>query len=246
MIRAVIIDDEIHSLKTINWKLEKFCPGVEVLGSFNDPEKGLEFLSQNETDLLFLDVEMPKLNGFEVLSELGDINFEVIFITAYNEFALRAIKFNALDYLLKPVEKDELIKAVDKVNSKHPNWVSQDQLNNLLDNFEKGSLTDSRIALSTQESIEYVLPTDIIYCKSESNYTQIHLEDGRMKMISRTLKEFEDLLKDHKFSRPHHSYLVNILFITKYMRSDGGYLVMKDGTNVPLSRNRKDEFLKLL
>ena len=244
MIKAVIIDDEIHSLETLIWKLERFCTEVKVEASFTDPIEGLQYLKKHKPDLLFLDIEMPKLNGFGVLEELGEIPFDVIFTTAYDEFGIRAIKFSALDYLLKPIQKNELIDAIEKFKGKSGGrQVSSAQLDLLFSNIRKGGNKMGKIALATKETIEFVFPDEIIACTSDSNYTMIYLKDGRRKLISRTLKDFEELLSEFNFFRTHHSHLANLNHVREYVRSDGGYLVMSNKMNLPVSRSKKEELL---
>lgn len=244
-IKAVIVDDEKHSIATLAWKLEKFCPDVEIIAKFTDSAEALEYLQKNTPDLLFLDIEMPRLNGFEVLEELENSDqFKVIFITAYDEFGIRAVKANALDYLLKPVQNQELKAAIEKyhqqtntpTNETTPPGASPEQRKNGLD----------RIALATKESIEFVSPEEIVLCSSDSNYTMIHLIDGRKKLISRTLKDVEEWLVPYTFFRAHHSHLVNLRHIKEYVRSDGGYLLLSNGKTLPVARNRKEELLQLI
>jgi two-component system, LytTR family, response regulator len=245
MIQAVIIDDERHSVETLGWKLQKCCPEVEVKAKFTDSVEGLKFLRENPPDLLFLDIEMPRLNGFELLESLGEIPFDVIFTTAYDEFGIRAIKFSALDYLLKPIQNQELIQAVKKFAGKSSHSLSTTQLEVLFSNIkEEQKGRPGKIALATKESIEFVFPEEIIVCSSDSNYTMIHLKDGRKKLISRTLKDFEDLLSEYSFFRAHHSHLVNLRHVREFIRADGGYLIMANNMQLPVSRSRREELLK--
>ena len=244
MIKALIIDDEIHSIETLQWKIENYCPDVKIVETFNDPVKGLGYLTDHKIDLLFLDIEMPVMNGFDVLQEVTNLNFDVIFTTAYDEYGIRAIKYSALDYLLKPVQVEELVEAVTKFQKKHYQNVLPQQLEVLFDSLKKESNSNQKIALSTKESIELVKPEDIILCESDSNYTMVYTP-GRKKLISRTLKDFEELLKPHNFFRSHQSFLVNIDHISEYMRNDGGYLIMSNDMKVPVSRNKKEALMKL-
>jgi two-component system LytT family response regulator len=244
MIQSVIIDDERHSLETLQFKLEYHCPEVRVVAAFTDPAKGLEYLRDHRIDLLFLDVEMPRLDGFSLLEELGEINFDVIFTTAYDEFGIRAIKFSALDYLLKPIQQEELKAAAAKHLRKREKSISSTQLEVLFSNIlEEKKGYSGKIALATKESIEFVDPDDIIVCSSDSNYTMVHLCGGRKKLISRTLKEFEGLLEELHFFRIHHSHLVNLKHVKEFVRSDGGYLVMSNKMTLPVARGRRDELL---
>ena len=248
MIKAIIIDDELDSIETLKWKLENYCPEVVLQDTFNDPTKGLAFLKNNDIDLLFLDIEMPKLNGFDVLQEMGTITFDVIFTTAYDDFGIQAIKFSALDYLLKPVQVNELQQAVQKHISKSQNTqLTQQQIELLFQNIRlQQSGEPGMIALATKESIEFVKPEEISACVSDSNYTMVHFVDGRKKLISRTLKEFDLMLAKFGFYRPHHSYLVNLGQVREYIRTDGGYLLMRNNMSVPVSKSKREDFLKML
>ncbi len=244
MIRAILLDDEEHSLATLAWKLEKFCPNIEIVQQFNDSMEALEFIQNNPPDLLFLDIEMPRLNGFEVLEELPTpLPFEVILTTAYDEFGIRAVKANVLDYLLKPIQNQELKAAIEKYKQKKQMPSPE---TSATPSTAPTTNVPSRIALATKESIEYVLPEEIILCSSESNYTMIYLVGGRKKLISRTLKDVESWLSEHGFYRAHNSHLVNLQHIKEYVRSEGGYLVLTDGRTLPVARNRKDELLKII
>ncbi|GJM36107.1 MAG: DNA-binding response regulator [Saprospiraceae bacterium] len=245
MIKAVLVDDERHSVETLAWKLNQFCPKVEVVTQFTDSMEACEYLSKNPPELLFLDIEMPRLNGFELLEKLGTVPFDVIFTTAYDEFGIRAIKFSALDYLLKPVQKDELIEAVEKYTKKNTHHLSSSQLEVLFSNIkEEANGRPGKIALATKESIEFVFPEEIIVCVSDSNYTMVHLQEGRKKLISRTLKDFESLLNGFSFFRVHHSYLANLNHIHEFIRADGGYLIMTNGMKLPVARTRREELLR--
>lgn len=248
MIKAIIIDDELDSIETLKWKLENYCNEVSILNTFNDPTKGLEFLKNNSIDLLFLDIQMPKLNGFDILQAFPAINFDVIFTTAYDDFGIQAIKFSALDYLLKPVQVNELEKAVQKhINKNNNTAINQQQIELLFKNIQlEHSGQPGLIALATKESIEFVEPDEIVACASDSNYTMVHFRDGRKKLISKTLKEFDLMLTKHHFFRPHHSYLVNLRQVKEYIRTDGGYLVMRNKMTIPVSKSKREAFLKIL
>lgn len=248
MIKAVIIDDEQHSIETLRWKLENYCPEVEVLEAFDNPAKGVEFLKQNPPNLLFLDIEMPMLNGFDVLEELGsDLPFDIIFTTAYDNFGIQAVKFSALDYLLKPVQNKELKDAIEKHLRKAQQKVPQEQIEVLLSNVhaeKKGKI--GKIALASKESIEFVDAPDIILCEANSNYTNVYMIENRKRVISRTLKEFEDLLAPHQFFRPHNSFLINLNRVKEFIRGDGGFLVMENKMKIPVSKTKREELLELL
>lgn len=248
MIKAVIIDDEQHSIDTLKWKLENYCPDVAVQASFDSPAEGITYLKQNPPDLLFLDIEMPMLNGFDVLEELGrDLPFDIIFITAYDNFGIQAVKFSALDYLLKPVQNRELKEAIDKHLKKAMHKVPQEQIEVLLNNIQaekKGKV--GKIALASKESIEFVDPQQIVCCEANSNYTNVYLEQGRKRVISKTLREFEDMLSLYQFFRPHNSFLINLRRVNEFIRGDGGYIVMENKMKIPVSKNKREELMELL
>ncbi|HEX6172068.1 MAG TPA: LytTR family DNA-binding domain-containing protein [Chitinophagaceae bacterium] len=248
MIKAVIIDDEKDSIDTLKWKLENYCPDVNVISSFEKPAEGVSYLKKNPVDLLFLDIEMPMLTGFDVLEELGrDISFDIIFITAYDNFGIQAVKFSALDYLLKPVQNKELKEAIDKHLKRAQQKIPSEQIDLLLNNVQaerKGKR--GRIALASKESIEFVDPNDIVVCEANSNYTNVYLVEGRKRVISKTLKEFEEMLVQFDFFRPHNSHLVNLGRVKEFIRGDGGYLVMENKMKIPVSKNRKEELMQLL
>ena len=237
MIKAVIVDDEKHSVATLAWKIENFCPDVELMAQFTDSVEALGFIKENKPELLFLDIEMPRLNGFELLEELEDPDVKVIFITAYDEFGIKAVKANALDYLLKPVQNQELKAAIDKYKELRSTNTAANS---------NEAMKTGKIALATKESIEFVEPDDIICCSSDSNYTMIYLAGNRKKLISKTLKEVEQWLSSYGFFRSHNSHLVNLKHIREYVRSEGGYLVLTDYIKAPVSRSRKDELLNII
>lgn len=248
MIKAIIIDDEIDSIETLHWKIENYCPDVAIIESFKEPVKGLEYLQNNAIDLLFLDIEMPKLNGFDILQAVDHIQFDIIFTTAYDDFGIQAVKFSALDYLLKPVQVNELQKAIEKYKNKNRDTsFNQQQIELLFKNIKlENEGKPGLIALATKESIEFALPDEIVYCASDSNYTTIYFADGRKKLIARTLKEFDMMLSAYNFFRPHHSYLINLNHLKEYVRTDGGYLVMRNNAKIPVSKSKREEFLKML
>ncbi len=242
--QAVIIDDEEHSVETLRWKLEQYCPEIQVIATFTNPIDGRDYLRTHRIHLLFLDIEMPFLNGFDILEELGEVPFDVIFTTAYDDFGIKAIKYSALDYLLKPIQNQELRQAIDRHLQKTRHQIPKPQLNALFQNVqqvENGKI--ARIALPTAESIEFVEPDDIIACTSDSNYISVYLLDGRKKVLSKTLKEFEEILSSYNFFRTHQSHLVNLTYVKEYIRSDGGYLVLKNKMTIPVAKSRKDDLL---
>ena len=245
MINAIIIDDERHSCDALKMLLEKCCPQVLVTAICNSGGEGIKKIEELKPQLVFLDIEMPHMNGFQMLQQLPAINFELIFTTSYDQYAITAFKFSALDYLLKPIDREELEKAVQKVSKKINPPVSQ-QLEILLQKINQPAITVQRIALPTMQGLEFVPVESIISCSSSNNYTEFFLKDKKKLLVSRTLKEAEDMLVDHSFIRVHNSHIVNLNAITRYVKGEGGYLVMSDGSNVDVSRSRKELLMQRL
>lgn len=245
MIKAIIIDDEADCCDVLSILLGRYCPEVEIAGVYNSAEEALPVLLKNEVQLVFLDVEMPHMNGFELLEKLPQINFELIFTTSYNQYAIKAIRFSALDYLLKPVDREELQGAVKKALLRLNKPLTQ-QLEILLQKFNRSSAQVSRIALPTMEGLQLIPLDSIISCASSSNYTILSLKENQKLIVSRTLKEIEEMLEDHTFLRVHHSYLVNLNEVRKYIKGEGGILIMSDGSSVDVSRSKKEQLLNKL
>lgn len=241
-IKAYIVDDEKHASETLAWELGRACPEVEVSMAFNDPRKALTALKSDPPDVLFLDVEMPNMSGFELLHALGEFNFGVIFTTAYDQFALKAIKHSAVDYILKPVDGGELKAAVEKFKQAR-SGMEPAQLQLLLDRIAKPR-EFGKVALPASNGLLFVKPEAIMYCKSDSNYTQVFFQNGKTHMISKTLKEIEEVLEGLSFIRVHHSYLVNMAHVSQFVKSEGGYLIMDDGSHVSVSRSRREELMR--
>jgi two-component system LytT family response regulator len=246
MINSLIIDDEKHCSDNLLWQLNKYCPEIEVQAVCSNAAEALEQVRVCQPRLIFLDVEMPDKSGFDLLEDLKDIHFHIIFTTAFNQYALRAIKFGALDYLLKPIDKDELRIAVDKF-IKLEKQISINQLTALLSHVRKGNdLSFQKIAFPTLHSYELVHLNDILACESSSNYTNVRLISGKSILVSKTLKEIEDLLDLAPFFRVHHSWLVNLHYAIRYVKGDGGYLVLNNEMTVPVSRNKREDLLKYI
>jgi two-component system, LytTR family, response regulator len=246
MIKAIIIEDEKMSRETLYRLLEKYCPQVEVVAEADSYRKGIEEIRKHHPDVIFLDIQMPDGSGFRVLEEIGEIDFEIIFTTAFDQFAIKAIKYSALDYLLKPIIPQDLSEAVARVEKKK---AESTRKRNLETYSEKAALPDDKnqkIILSTSEMIHVIQVGDIIRCESDNYYTYFHFSDGRKLLVSKTLKENEELLHPFNFIRPHKSHLVNINYIKSYIRQDGGYILMTDGTRIPVSRRKKDKIMEIL
>ncbi len=246
MIRAILIDDEKHCRETLCIQLERYCPEVQLLAQCSSAAEGLKVIREQKPALVFLDVEMPLMNGFEMLQQLPEIPFEIIFTTGYDAYAIKAIRFSALDYLLKPIDKEELQKAVAKARHQQDQSTTlTHQLSVLMEKLANKQGVLQKIALPTQTGFELVPLESILKCESESNYTHIYLKGGRKILVSRTLKEIEELLEGHPFLRVHHSYIANLNEIVRYVRGEGGYLIMSDDSSVMVSRSRKDSLLKI-
>ena len=245
MIKTFIVDDEPYCCETLVALLEESCPEIKITGVFFNGKDALEAIKKNPPDLLFLDVEMPHMNGFEMLQQLPAINFELIFSTSYDRYALKAIRFSALDYLLKPVDSDELLEAVQKLIRRKQKPIAE-QLEILMQKIHAPATPVSKIALPTMEGLQMIQVHSIISCEADSNYTILHLKEKKKKVVSCTLKEIEELLEDHSFVRVHRCYLVNLNEVEKYVKGEGGYLVMSDGSVVDVSRSKKEVLLRKL
>jgi len=240
-IKAILVDDERHSLKLLQQKIERNCPEIEIIGAYTDPRIAMEVLRKKAPDLLFLDIEMPYLSGFDLLRELGDIDFEIIFTTAYDEFAIEAIRVSALDYLMKPIVVEELKRAVDRLNNREE--TPQRDFKQLLRLVQQHSAGYTRIPIPTLEGIELLEPNNIIYCEAQGNYCKIHFVEDSPLMTSKTLKEVEGLLPAATFLRIHQSYLVNFDFVRKYLNTGGGYVMLKNGKELKVAKARRKQVI---
>ncbi|MBI9065717.1 MAG: response regulator transcription factor [Salinivirgaceae bacterium] len=243
MIKALIVDDEANNRNNLESLLNKYCQSVEIIGSADSVDSAFNFIRNNKPDLVFLDIKMPKKDGFELLESLNEINFEVIIVTAYYEYAIKAIKFCALDYLLKPIDIIELTKAVDKAAVKIGTKKENDQLKYFVYNLKNAS---KKIALTDNDKIEFVETNEIIHIVGDNNYSNVFLNSGKKKLITKTLKEFETLLTEHGFLRVHKSHLINSKYIKSYYKNDGGYIILTNDAKIPISRTKKNEILKLI
>ncbi|MEZ2442420.1 LytR/AlgR family response regulator transcription factor [Chitinophaga sp. RCC_12] len=246
-IKAIIVDDEQHCIDALQTMLQKKCPGVQVIGWAKSVREAKEMIDELQPDLVFLDVEMPYQNGFELLKLFEKVYFDVIFTTAYEQYALKAIKFNALDYLLKPFSVKELQDALEKCREKKLNRPKDQGISPMevfLQNMKTIQQTHKKIALPTINGLVFMPVQNIVRCESTGNYTRIFFTDKKNLMVSRPLKEFEELLSDVDFFRVHNSHLINMQQMQSYIQGEGGFALMSDGTQVEVSRRRKAEFLK--
>ena len=240
--KAVIIDDELNSVDVLKRLIEKYCPEVTVIGEAENAEEGRQIIKMLSPDIIFLDIEMPLESGFDMLDKFYEDDLNVIFITAYDHYALKAIKYAALDYLLKPVDIDELILAVNKVAEKIKRKSSSGGIE-LLKQYLQKEIANNKIALPTAEGLRFVNIQEIIRCEACGNYTKIFLIANQHYLITRTLKEYEEILAPNNFLRIHHAHLININHVEQYVKGKGGYVIMKDGSIVDISIRKKQEFL---
>lgn len=242
MIRVIIIDDERDALEVLEWQIRNFCPKLEILALCQGADEGISRIRDLRPDLIFLDIEMPGKNGFDLLNSFEEPVFDVIFTTAYDQFAIKAFKFAAFDYLLKPIDGPDLQMAVERYLNRK-NGSIRDQLKMLMSQYQRPPAT-GRIALPSGEGMMMVRPEQIIRCQSSSNYTRIYLSDGQHIVASKTLKEVEDILGGFDFYRIHHSHLINLSHVQRFIKTDGGYVLMSDGEHITVARNRKDGFIE--
>jgi len=244
MIRTVVIEDEEHSRKMLMEMLHEHCRTINVVASADSVRTGLIAIAEQKPELVFLDIELQSETSFEILERLPEINFELIFTTAFDHYALKAIKFCAIDYLLKPIDLNELRVAVAKAEKRMNQEYLNRNLEVLLNNIKSSSQNNHRIALSTMEGLLFVNVRDIIYCESSGPYTKFVFRQADKIVTSKHLKEYEDLLNGYDFFRIHKSYLVNLQEIKKYIRGEGGHLIMSNGANLNVSKQRKENFLR--
>lgn len=244
-IKAIIIEDEKANRDNLKKILTEYCPTVEVVASCASAIAGRKAIFAHEPDLVFLDIEMPGGSGFSLLESIGKINFEVIFVTAYDHYGIKAVKFCALDYLLKPVDILELVQAVEKVGNRLTEKSENLRMKTLLNNRQKET-PHPKIAVPQSDKIKFVEISSIIRCQGDGNYTQIFLKGKNTIVSSKTLKEYDELLSDYNFLRTHQSHLINLNEVNAYIKSDGGYIKMNDGTSISISRQRKEMVMEQL
>ncbi|MDA3816617.1 MAG: LytTR family DNA-binding domain-containing protein, partial [Prolixibacteraceae bacterium] len=233
MIKAFIVDDEPELVELDKVLLEKHFDDIQIIGSCGTVAEAVDFINEYKPQLLMLDIRLSDGTGFNILQKIKPYNYALIFITAYNEFAIKAIKFSAIDYILKPIDENEFRAAVNRALSSINDDALHGQVQTFFNYYERKTQT-RRIVLKTTEAINIVDVGDITHCRSESNYTTFYMTDGKKIMVSRVLKEYEDLLSEYGFFRPHHSFLVNLNHVTKLDKTDGGFLILKDGVEVPV------------
>jgi two-component system, LytTR family, response regulator len=246
MLTAIIIDDEASSRNSLRQKLGHYCGGILIIGECENGEEGIKSIEEKKPDIIFLDVEMPRMNGFTMLQQLANKNFEVIFITAFEHYAIKAIKVSALDYLVKPVEIEDLKNAVEKATQKRKLSSGNERLELLLQNLMTDKNELHRIAIPSMDGLQFVETGHIIYLEANSNYTCFYLVNNSKITVAKTLKDFEELLPASVFMRIHHSYIINKNLVKKYIKGEGGQVVMSNDVVLDVSRRKKEEFMKAM
>jgi two-component system LytT family response regulator len=241
LLKSILVDDEPHNISNLLHLLESYCPEIEVAGTANTVQEAIDLLHLNAVDLIFLDIDLGSETGFDLLKKINRQNFEVIFVTAFSEYGIKAIKFSAIDYLLKPVQPDELQIAVKKAVEKNNTKTQNKQIQSLLQILQNQQAKEMhRIALPSSKETRLVSPEDIVRCESNNNYTRFHLRNGEILLISRPIYEYESLLNDYGFIRCHQSHLVNKAFIKSLLKTDQGLLLLENGEHIPVSKMKKD------
>jgi two-component system, LytTR family, response regulator len=247
LFRALIVDDIENSRITLIHDLKEYCPQIVVAGEADSVKTAHERIATIKPDVVFLDIQMGDGTGFDLLTQLKEINFQIIFTTALDSYGIKAIKFSALDYLLKPIDPDELVKAVAKLSEKEKDKTIHDSINLLLENMKGNSPHGhKRIAIHSLEKVHMINIDDIIRCESQGAYTIFHLKQKEQILATKNLKEYEELLESHHFVRVHHSHLINFAFLKEYVKKDGGYAIMIDKSEVPVSFRKRNTLLDMI
>lgn len=244
MLKAVLIDDDQSNLSSLSEKISRHCRQVQIVDRCDNPEAGIRSIDELKPDLVFLDIEMPQMNGFVMLQQLTYRNFELIFVTAYDHYAIKAIRSCALDYLVKPVEAEELKRAVAMAEEKKKQPPSSSQLDLLIEHLQKKQT--KLLTIPTSDGLQFINIENIIYLEARDNYSNIYLSTNQKFLVSRTLKDFEDLLPSDIFIRIHHSTIVNKFYVDKYIRGEGGQVVMRNGNVLDVSKRKKSDFLQAI
>ena len=244
MLSTIIIDDQQNCIDDLSFLLKTNCTTVSIVALAHSGAEGITILKKYKPQLVFLDVEMQDMTGFEMLQQLSETNFHVVFTTAFDKYAIKAIRFNAIDYLLKPVSKNELIEAVERA-ANAPAALTVQQIKNLRETSQNRHVPQNKIALTTSEGLEYVKLEDIVYCLADGSYTTVYLSNKSQLLVSKSIGKLDEVIDGNGFYRTHNSSLINLSHIKKFVKTDGGYVVMSNGDTVTIARNRKEEFLEL-
>lgn len=244
-ITTVIVDDEYESRHILHKFLSKYCPDIKVVAEASSIAKAVVVIKETNPELVFLDINMPKENGFQLFNKLPHATFYTVFVTAYDTYALQAFRHHALDYLLKPIEINELIITVSRIKQLRDHKQQASQLKGFFEAFKRPAELP-KIALPVTEGFIYVQTMDIVRCEASSNYTHIYLAEGKKIIVSKTLAVYEEMLQEHGFARVHHKHLINLKYVEKYVRGRGGVVIMSDKKEIEVSSRKKEEFLKLI
>ncbi len=245
MIKAILIDDEKSAIQSLTWEIENFCEDVKIIESFTDPLEAISAINYLKPHCVFLDIEMPEMDGFQLLNALKYRDFDLIITTAFDNYAIKAFRESAIDYLLKPIDSDDLIQAVNKIKkNKNQNSLGTELKKVLVELMPQRSY--NKIGLPLVGKTKYVAPSEIFYCKSDGNYCEIFFSDGKMEMLTKKIKEIEEIINHKQFFRVHNSYLVNINYIKEFVKTEGQYLVLENGTSIPVSRSKRNDLMQLL
>ncbi|MBN3582331.1 response regulator transcription factor [Algoriphagus aestuarii] len=243
-LQVIIVEDEFHSRETLKTFIKEYCPEVELLDTAANVEEAIEKINDKKPNLVFMDIELQTGTGFDVIQKVRHKDFHLIFTTAFEHYAIKAIKFSSIDYLLKPIDLEELLEAVQKAKDLIQSESRQNLLENLLSNFQAPQPENRKICLSTSEGIEFIPTNHICYCEANGSYTDFHLKDNRKLVVSKNLKEYENLLSEMDFMRVHNSFLINLSEVKKFIKSEGGYIVMNNDKQVSISNSKREEFMK--
>jgi len=246
MIRAIIIEDEPGSREVLALMLDRHKDDLTVIAAYSNPTDGIIGIAEHQPDLIFLDIQMPKMNGFDMLKKISNINFEVIFTTAYDQYAINAIRTSALDYLLKPVDEEDLTASIEKCKERMVEKKTKLQFETLFNNLSNKNPLDKTIALSGLDGISFVKMSDILRVEANGRYAKFHLLNKETIVVSKTLGDFEEILSANQFFRIHDSSIINLNHVKKYIRGDGGTVLLSDNTELDVARRRKEEFIKLM
>lgn len=246
MIRTILIDDEPDSIRILQRLLETYCPQISIIGSAEGVESGEQAIRTLVPDLVFLDIEMIQGNAFDLLNRLQPLTFQVIFVTAFDNYAIRAFKYCAVDYLLKPVDVDDLLGAVEKVSGRSRDKIDMGQIKTLLENIGTLQISQQKMAVPTMTGLNFIMISEIIRFEARGNYTGIHLDNGECLLATKNIQEYDALLPDTLFYRVHHSHIINLQKIHKYQKGRGGYIIMEDGTSIEVASRRREDFLRRL
>lgn len=244
MIKAVIIDDEPKAIQSLSWELSNFDNELEVIATFTEPESALQYIKDAQIDCLFLDIEMPTMDGFQFLEKLVKKDFAIVITTAYNEYAIKALKNEAIDYLLKPIDTDDLRETITKIKKFNHRTASSDKFERILLNFNQ-KFNRKKITINTDGKLVFLEPKEILFVASDGNYCTIHLDNDKKLVVTKKLKEVDELLPEEHFFRIHNSYIINLHKIKEFLKTDG-YVILENNHKIPVSRQKKTAFLEKL